>query len=278
LAIFLNLRNQETNEVFRYERHPKNPQTLTVFSLPAGIYLLEKVYLYNHHFGNINFYHDKGKPGDIWKFIVKPDTLSYMGRISLKIEIDDQRKTAKANMLRDFKFDDDYQLLRRYYNAEIYRNAENINGFDGQPISYLGRSGSAMQSAPENRTTFRRVAQGSIYVNVVINNQQEVEMLLDTGCTKTLLREELARELGWNGKSADSVKIAIADGTVKELPTMKLTSLALGSAKVVNLHPVICTDCAKLYTANLLCNDFLNHFSVEIDNQNSLVILRYNEQ
>ena len=277
LTIFLSMRNQETREIFRYQRFPRNPQTLAVLSVPEGNYLLEKIYVQDSKLGTISFYSENDNPNDVWKFVARRGYLSYMGHIRLRIQIDEERRLTRASILRDFKFDDDYKLLRRYYKASLYRGSENINAFDGKPIAYLGRSGYVSNPQPESRISFRRVDHGSIFVDAIINEQLRVKMVLDTGCTKTLLREELAKALGWTGDVHETISLTFADGSLKQLPTMKLQSLELGNAKVANLRPAICQNCSKNYTANLLCNDFLNHFNVQIDNENSIVILRYNE-
>lgn len=95
---------------------------------------------------------------------------------------------------------------------------------------------------------------------VVMNDQVTVEMVLDTGCTTTLLTAEQARILGLGATGRQYTRVA--DGRVVEMGTGRLRSIAVGGATVKNLEVLIGDD--RGAEEGLLGQNFFCHFEMRI--------------
>src|SRR5205823_10421010 len=82
----------------------------------------------------------------------------------------------------------------------------------------------------------------TVLVHAVLNHQEPVTLLLDTGATRTLLTPDTARRLG-NSPEPDAPKSSIMTlgAHQKDLPLMQLASLAVEDAVVEGLQVGVCT-------------------------------------
>lgn len=107
---------------------------------------------------------------------------------------------------------------------------------------------------------------GSIFVHAVLDRRYPVIFQLDTGATSSMITESDARMLNIPIESAQSVQGLIADGSIVEMPLVRLASIGVGEALVENLDVTI----GKL---RLLGMDFLGNFELHIDAQLGQMVL-----
>ena len=107
---------------------------------------------------------------------------------------------------------------------------------------------------------------GAIFVHAVLNRGYPVIFQLDTGATSSMITESDARMLNISIDPSNSVRGLIADGSIIEMPVVRLASIGLGEALVENLDVTI----GKL---RLLGMDFLGNFELNIDAQRGQMVL-----
>ncbi len=121
--------------------------------------------------------------------------------------------------------------------------------------------------------------QGGVkFVDVTVNGQFTVKMILDSGCSGTLISIAEARYLYEKGCIAEDDILGvsqsqIADGSIVENMVINLRQLVIGGQ-------IICTNVQALVSANtqaplLLGNEVLNRApSYSVDNRNKLIIFK----
>jgi hypothetical protein len=107
---------------------------------------------------------------------------------------------------------------------------------------------------------------GAIFVHAVLDRHYPVIFQLDTGATSTMITESDARMLNIPIVPSRSVRGLIADGSIVEMPVVRLASIGVGEALVENLDVTI----GKL---RLLGMDFLGNFELNIDAQVGQMVL-----
>jgi len=107
---------------------------------------------------------------------------------------------------------------------------------------------------------------GAIFVHAVLDRHYPVIFQLDTGATSSMITENDARMLNIPIEPANSVRGLIADGSIVEMPVVRLASIGVGEALVENLDVTI----GKL---RLLGMDFLGNFELNIDAQVGQMVL-----
>ena len=107
---------------------------------------------------------------------------------------------------------------------------------------------------------------GAIFVHAVLDRHYPVIFQLDTGATSSMITESDARMLNIPIVPANSVRGLIADGSIVEMPVVRLASIGVGEALVENLDVTI----GKL---RLLGMDFLGNFELNIDAQVGQIVL-----
>ena len=107
----------------------------------------------------------------------------------------------------------------------------------------------------------------TILVHAVLNYQEPVTLLLDTGATRTLLTPDIARRLGRSpGPDTPKSSMVTLGAHQAELPLMRLASLAVGDAVVEDLQVGVCTTLPHApFIDGLLGGDFLQHFTLRLD-------------
>jgi len=99
---------------------------------------------------------------------------------------------------------------------------------------------------------------GAILVNGILNRNFPVVFLLDTGATRTMITEDDARILGLPIESSRRVQGLIADGSVVEMPVVRLASVDIGGARAENIEAVV-------GRMRLLGMDFLENFEMSMN-------------
>ena len=107
---------------------------------------------------------------------------------------------------------------------------------------------------------------GAIFVHAVLDRHFPVIFQLDTGATSSMITESDARMLNIPIEPAKSVRGLIADGSIVEMPVVRLASIGVGEALVENLDVTI----GKL---RLLGMDFLGNFELNVDAQVGQIVL-----
>ena len=114
---------------------------------------------------------------------------------------------------------------------------------------------------------------GHFIVEVQINGDVKANLMVDTGATMVILSESLGERLGVKNKNAfPSMSFNTAGGKV-ESPLFVLESLKIGKAEVFGLE----ASTNPNFTGNvdgLLGMSFLGEFKVEIDRENSKMLLK----
>jgi predicted aspartyl protease len=107
----------------------------------------------------------------------------------------------------------------------------------------------------------------TILVHAVLNHQEPVILLLDTGATRTLLTPDIARRLGISPEPDAPRSSMVTLGSKEgQLPLIRLASLAVGDAAVEDLHVGVCTTLPHApFIDGLLGGDFLKHFTLRLD-------------
>ncbi len=143
---------------------------------------------------------------------------------------------------------------------------------DAPPEISFENVGTAAPESEASPRDARRIvinydAKGSaIFVHAVINRSHPAVFLLDTGATNTMITESDARMLEISTASTRRVKGLIADGSVVDMPLVRLASVEVGEARVENLK-------ATVGNMRLLGMDFLGSFDVTINAQAGQLVL-----
>lgn len=110
-------------------------------------------------------------------------------------------------------------------------------------------------------------ARGSaIFVHAILNRQHPVVFLLDTGATNTMITEADVRMLEISTESTRRIQGLIADGSVVDMPLVRLATVEVGEARVEDIKAAV----GKL---RLLGMDFLGNFDVSINAQAGQLVL-----
>lgn len=107
----------------------------------------------------------------------------------------------------------------------------------------------------------------TILVHAVLNHQEPVTLLLDTGATRTLLTPDIARRLGLTtGSDTPRSSMVTLGGQQGDLPLIQLASVAVGDAAVENLQVGVFSALPHApFIDGLLGGDFLQHFTLRLD-------------
>jgi predicted aspartyl protease len=107
----------------------------------------------------------------------------------------------------------------------------------------------------------------TVLVHAMLNHQEPVTLLLDTGATRTLLTPDMARRLGISPElDAPRSPMVMLGGQQEEMPLVRLASLAVGDAAVEDLQVGVFTALPHApFIDGLLGGDFLKHFTLRLD-------------
>ncbi len=112
----------------------------------------------------------------------------------------------------------------------------------------------------------------ALYVDVLFNETKKHRMILDTGCSSTLISETLAKELLL--PPGAFVMSTMADGRLVQSRQVFLSSIKLENAEVKNVTAYMIPGInEELLGGGLLGMAFLENFKFQIDTENSELIL-----
>jgi predicted aspartyl protease len=106
-----------------------------------------------------------------------------------------------------------------------------------------------------------------VLVRAVLNHQEPVTLLLDTGATHTMLTPEAARRVGLTpAPHVLTGALQVVGGRQVRFPLVPLAALAMGEAVVTNLPVgILSTFPGTRAVDGLLGGDFLEHFTLTLD-------------
>jgi predicted aspartyl protease len=107
----------------------------------------------------------------------------------------------------------------------------------------------------------------TVLVHAVLNHQEPVTLLLDTGATRTMLTPDIARRLGLSpAVDAPKSPIVMLGGQRAQMPLIRLASLAVGDSAVTDLQVGVFTPLPRTpFIDGLLGGDFLKRFTLKLD-------------
>lgn len=127
-------------------------------------------------------------------------------------------------------------------------------GVEVRPVVKLGGAVTRIQVPYEDEGNL-------IKVTVRLNNRLSVPCYVDTGSTGLVLPQSVVAQLGIDPRATGvTAMLSTVVGRV-EVPALKLESVRLGHAEVVDLWAMV----APSLEVGLLGGDFLNRFSYSID-------------
>jgi len=107
---------------------------------------------------------------------------------------------------------------------------------------------------------------GTIFVNAVLDRHYPVVFQVDTGASSSMITASDARNLNIAYESGRRVRGLIADGSIVEMPVVRLGSIGIGEAVVEDIEVAV----GKL---RLLGMDFLENFELNINSQAGQLVL-----
>lgn len=152
---------------------------------------------------------------------------------------------------------------------ERYRSrARAVGSVDPPPAP----SGPAAATVTDGVTRIRFAPGRPIMVTAKINGRAPVQLLLDTGATRTTISPAALIGLGVTYRDAPRVEIRGVTGTASAY-LVSLESLEVGGARVGPLRVLSHDPQMDGGAQGLLGQDFLSHFRVTIDNARGVVEL-----
>lgn len=151
------------------------------------------------------------------------------------------------------------------------------------PLASQDTSGSPAPPAPARGTSVPvQILGNSILVPVVVNGAERVWFLLDTGANVTVIAPALLRRLGVEVPGdAPKMRARIAGGQLVDIPVMRIASIAVGNARILNL-PVAIYDVSKsvnmggstISIDGFLGYDFLGRFMITLSRREATLTLQ----
>lgn len=166
-----------------------------------------------------------------------------------------------------FSCNDKKKQLSFYDNSEILEDS--VEAYDNQYRTTI-----AYDSSKEVSVPFTEQA-GLKLIDVTVNRKFTVKMILDSGCSGTLISIAEAKYLFDKGCFTEedilgTTKSMIADGSIVENMVINLRELVIGGQ-------IVCTDVTATVSENtqaplLLGNEVLNRApSYSVDNKNKVI-------
>ncbi len=141
---------------------------------------------------------------------------------------------------------------------------------------------SSLTSAPVTKAILNVNTFGSVLIidNVILNNQEKVSYIFDTGATYTTISKQLARKLKISTHNAQTMKIMTGSGYINAtkviLDTIEVNGLEAHNIEVLIADLPIHSSKESGNIAGLLGLSFINNFKTTIDRANNKIILEKN--
>ncbi len=110
-------------------------------------------------------------------------------------------------------------------------------------------------------------------VRVVLNGREQVNFIVDTGASYTVISRSTARKLGIKlRKKGPKVRLQTANGMI-DAPLVSLESVEVGGMRVTDLKAAVHDFSKDRAVSGLLGLNFLSHFRLDIDTQKGILVL-----
>lgn len=117
-----------------------------------------------------------------------------------------------------------------------------------------------------------RFANNKLFVPVMLNDRHRATLLLDTGANFTVISPEMAQRAGLDVSAAASqARARMANGQEVQMSVVRLNSITVGTAKIVNFGVAVYAFTVQDYTGRpldvdgFLGLDFLARFTMTVD-------------
>ncbi len=114
-------------------------------------------------------------------------------------------------------------------------------------------------------------------VDALLNKKIKASLLVDTGASRVVISEEIAKQLGIEDlEDKPTVHAVLADGRITTGFSITLDSVKVGDSEVKNVNTVVSKRPPGAGLDGLLGMTFLGHFHVKMDaKDNSLILEKY---
>ena len=156
-----------------------------------------------------------------------------------------------------------------------YRTDDKLKTMKGAPPDASAKSSSEDKPAKEVRTHYikARLKGGSYVVDVMFNNSVKASLIVDTGASMIFISEELGKKLGARSDHTQPTLVQNTAGGQVKSPMIILSSVKVGTAEVKDVEAGTNPHFPEGMDG-LLGMNFLNEFKMEMDRENSQLILR----
>ncbi len=210
--------------------------------------------LSNKYVKRLNGHDDKAGLRDFYAFLLKqePDNFSVQMKYA-EFEYTNRRYDHVEELLSVLQYHSEYSQQAEALLEKAHHQKDMIeNGVVPVPVERMG---------------------DHYIVSAVINNQESVKLIIDTGATLTILSPKVARNLGLRLDDVMQYKeFSTANGVVKA-PIITLESLKIQNHFVSELQVGILPSFSNSAFSGLLGMNFLSQFTFFIDQKNSTLEL-----
>lgn len=114
----------------------------------------------------------------------------------------------------------------------------------------------------------------SLTTDVLLNRKVNVELIVDTGATDTVISSNLAKKLGISLNKGRNVLCQVADGRTVNARQINIREVRVGGARVYNVQAVVLDSGELGENPGLLGMSFLNNFVFQVDAEKQLLVLQ----
>gem|GEM_PF-275110 len=123
--------------------------------------------------------------------------------------------------------------------------------------------------------TVKLIKRGNSFAaNVSLNRKINVELIVDTGATETIISSSIAKRIGVSFNKGQDVLYQVADGRTVSGKQVNIREVKVGGAKVYNVQAVVLDSGETGAGQGLLGMSFLNNFIFKIDTEKGLLVLQ----
>jgi len=178
-------------------------------------------------------------------------------------------------------FDVQFQYAEFEYANRKYSRVEQLLGMLLHHPDFENQSAALMQKAQHQKDLLNNgvvpvpieKAGDNFLVDALINNQEPVKLIIDTGASLTVLSSKIIRDLGLNlGDLLYYTEFSTANGIVKA-PVFELDSISVRNHIVKGLKVGVLPGLSQPSISGLLGMNFLSQFTFFLDQKNSTLEL-----
>jgi len=206
------------------------------------------------HLKHLNAYNYKAEMADFYEFLIakEPDNFSVQMQYA-EFEYKNRNYTHVEQLLSVLLHHPDYSIKSERLMRKAQHQTDMLtNGIVPVPVEKTG---------------------DHYIVNAVINNQEPVKLIIDTGATLTILSPRVIHNLGLHVEDVQQyMDFSTANGVV-QAPVISLESMRVQNHLVSDLQVGILPTFSHSQFDGLLGMNFLNQFAFFIDQKNSMLEL-----